>query len=43
MRGGQRVTLNGKVMFANAGMRLEVDPAATPKGKRILQGILTGR
>jgi predicted metalloprotease with PDZ domain len=43
MRGGQRVTLEGKVMFANTGMRLETDAAATPKAKRILQGILTGK
>jgi predicted metalloprotease with PDZ domain len=42
-RAGQRMTLNGKIMFANTGMRLEADPAATAKGKRILQGILTGR
>jgi predicted metalloprotease with PDZ domain len=43
MRGGQRVTLEGKVMFANTGMRLETDAAATAKAKRILQGILTGK
>jgi predicted metalloprotease with PDZ domain len=43
MRGGQRVTLNGKVMFANSGLRLEADAAATPKAKRILLGILSGK
>jgi predicted metalloprotease with PDZ domain len=42
-RAGQRMTLNGKVMFANAGMRLEVDPAGSAKAKRVLQGILTGK
>ena len=43
MRGGQKVTLNGKVMFANAGTRLEADPAATAKAKRILAGIVSGK
>jgi predicted metalloprotease with PDZ domain len=43
LRAGQRVTLNGKVMFANTGMRLEADAAASVKAKRILQGILTGK
>jgi predicted metalloprotease with PDZ domain len=43
MRAGQKVTLNGKVMFANTGMHLEADPAASAKAKRILTGILTGR
>jgi hypothetical protein len=35
--------LNGKVMFANTGMRLDADPAASAKAKRILNGILTGK
>jgi S1-C subfamily serine protease len=43
MRAGQRVTLNGKVMFANTGMRLEADAAASAKAKRVLNGILTGK
>ena len=43
VRNGQRMTLNGKVMFANTGMRLEVDPSAAPKAKRVLNGILTGK
>jgi predicted metalloprotease with PDZ domain len=43
MRGGQKVTLSGKVMFANTGMHLEADPAASAKAKRILTGILTGK
>lgn len=43
MRGGQRLTLSGKVVFANVGMRLEADGGASAKAKRILQGILTGR
>jgi C-terminal processing protease CtpA/Prc len=42
-RAGQRLTLNGKVIFANVGMKLEADASATPKAKRILQGILTGK
>jgi predicted metalloprotease with PDZ domain len=43
MRAGQQMTLNGKLLFANTGMRLEADPAASPKAKRILNGILTGK
>jgi predicted metalloprotease with PDZ domain len=43
MRAGQRVTLNGKVMFANTGMHLEADPNASAKAKRIMVGILTAR
>jgi predicted metalloprotease with PDZ domain len=43
MRAGQRVTLNGKVMFANTGMRIEADAAASAKAKRILNGIVTGK
>ena len=43
MRGGQRLTLNGKVVFANVGMKLEADPSASAKAKRILSGILTGK
>jgi hypothetical protein len=43
MRGGQRLTLSGKVVFANVGMRLEADGGASAKAKWILQGILTGR
>ena len=43
MRAGQRVTLNGKVMFANSGLHLEADPSAPAKAKRILNGILTGK
>ena len=43
LRAGQRMTLDGKVMFANTGMRLEADAAASVKAKRILQGILTGK
>jgi predicted metalloprotease with PDZ domain len=42
-RNGQRMTLNGKLSFANAGLKLEVDPAAPAKAKRILSGILTGK
>jgi S1-C subfamily serine protease len=40
MRAGQQVTLSGKVVFANTGLRLEADPAATAKAKGILRGIL---
>jgi predicted metalloprotease with PDZ domain len=43
VRGGQRVTLSGKLMFANTGLRIDVDPNGSAKAKRILQGILTGR
>ncbi len=42
-RAGQKVTLNGKVLFANSGMRIEADPSASPKAKRILSGILSGK
>jgi predicted metalloprotease with PDZ domain len=42
-RAGQRMTLNGKVLFANTGMRIEMDSAAPAKARRILQGILTGK
>jgi predicted metalloprotease with PDZ domain len=42
-RNGQRMTLNGKLVFANAGMKLEADPSASAKAKRILSGILTGK
>jgi predicted metalloprotease with PDZ domain len=43
MRGGQRMTLAAKVMFANSNVRIEADPAAAPKALRIRAGILTGR
>ncbi|HET9425084.1 MAG TPA: PDZ domain-containing protein [Gemmatimonadaceae bacterium] len=43
MRGGQRTTLDGKLMFAQTQVAIQADPAASPKAKRILQGILTGR
>jgi predicted metalloprotease with PDZ domain len=43
MRSGQRVTLNGKLMFANGQLRIEADPAANEKALRIRQGLLTGK
>jgi predicted metalloprotease with PDZ domain len=43
MRGAQRMTLNGKVMFANGRMRIEADPTATAKAVRIREGILRGK
>jgi predicted metalloprotease with PDZ domain len=43
VRGGQRLTLAGKVLFANGQMRIEADPNATAKAVRIRAGILTGR
>lgn len=43
LRGGQRMTLAAKVMFANGQMRIEADPNATAKALRIRAGILTGR
>ncbi|HKV73125.1 MAG TPA: PDZ domain-containing protein [Gemmatimonadales bacterium] len=42
-RGGQTVVLKGKVKLLPAvTVRLEADPAATPKAARIRHGILTG-
>lgn len=43
VRGGQRLTLTGKVMFANGQMRIAEDPAAAPRAVRIRTAILTGR
>ena len=43
VRGGQRLTLPGKVLFANGQMRIEADPNASPKALRVRAGILTGR
>ena len=42
LRGGQRLTLTGKVMFANGQMRIEPDPTATAKALRVREGILRG-
>jgi predicted metalloprotease with PDZ domain len=42
-RAGQRVTLNGKVMFAPGQMRIEADPSASPKATRIREGLLRGK
>jgi S1-C subfamily serine protease len=42
-RGGQRLTLNGKVMFAPGQMRIEADPSASPKATRIREGLLRGK
>ena len=42
-RGGKRMPLSGKVMFANGAMRIEVDPTAAPKAARVRDGILRGK
>lgn len=42
-RGGQKTTLNGKLMFAQTQIAVQADAGASPKAKRILQGILTGK
>ena len=42
-RGGQRLTLIGKLMFAAGQVRIEVDANASAKAVRIRQGILTGK
>ena len=38
-----RLTLSGKVMFANGQMRLEPDPGANAKAIRIRDGLLRGK
>ena len=43
IRGGQRMTLDGKLQFAAGQMHIELDPAATPKAIRIREGILRGK
>jgi predicted metalloprotease with PDZ domain len=43
VRGGQRLTLTGRVMFANGQVRIEADPNATAKAVRIREGILKGK
>jgi predicted metalloprotease with PDZ domain len=43
VRGGLRLTLTGKVMFANGQMRIEVDPNATAKAVRVREGFLRGK
>jgi predicted metalloprotease with PDZ domain len=42
-RAGQRSTLNAKVAFANANVKIEADPAASVKALKIRAGILSGR
>jgi predicted metalloprotease with PDZ domain len=42
-RGGQRRTLEGKLMFAQSQVRVEADADAPARAKRILQGILSGK
>jgi predicted metalloprotease with PDZ domain len=42
-RGGQMLTLQGRLQFAAGDLGLEADPRATPKAVRIRDGILKGR
>jgi predicted metalloprotease with PDZ domain len=42
-RAGQKLTLTGKLMFANGQLRIEPDQAANEKALRIRQGLLTGK
>jgi predicted metalloprotease with PDZ domain len=39
-RGGQEMTLEGRLMFAPGEVRVEVDPAASDKAQRIRRGLL---
>jgi len=43
IRAGQRLTLDGKVVFANGPMRIEADPKASAKAVRVREGILRGK
>jgi hypothetical protein len=41
-RGGEELTLPGKLQFGPGDLVVEEDPAASPKAVRIRQGILRG-
>ncbi len=41
-RGGQRMSLTGKLMFASGNVRLEADPGANAKAVKIREAILKG-
>jgi predicted metalloprotease with PDZ domain len=43
VRGGQRLSLTGKLMFAAGSISVEADPAASARAVRIREGILRGK
>lgn len=42
-RGGETLTLPGIIRYAVAGLTIAEDPAASPKARRVREGILLGR